>query len=581
MTDDRWARIDTILQAALVRPTDARELFVKDACGDDATLRDEVLSLLAYASSAADFLERPAGNFAAESGTMALAAGTRFGPYEILTPIGAGGMGEVYRARDTRLDRTVAVKILPPHLRANPRLLARFEREARATAGLNHPNICTLHDVGYHEGIDFLVMEHIEGETLRSRLLRGPLSIEKTVRCGREVADALAAAHRQGLVHRDIKPSNIIVTPSGHAKVVDFGLARLAALISDHARVVDFGLAGHAGRISSEDATRTEPTESGVVVGTPHYMSPEQAGGLPLDPRTDIFSLGAVMFECLTGRLPFDGEMRDDYLQHLLSGEPRAIDELRADVPANLQALIARCLERDVSRRIESATKLTAELDRIASGRVAGSTVVPRLRRRVIAAVLVAAAAFAVLWRVVDIRFLSPAFEQLTFARARITSARFVADGRGIIYSEAREKAELELLRIDPEENRVARPLGFAAGTEILAASSGELAVSVNRRFIMGERFTGTLAVTPIDSSTPRETRNDVEQADWDSSGKQMVVVRSPGGMGGTTSLDTRLGTNAMKPAPRSDSREYPGMAPALRSSRTPLGQPRWGMCPC
>jgi serine/threonine protein kinase len=386
MSANRLRRIEELYHAAMTRSGEARQAFLDEACTGDAALREDVLALVTRAPSAADILEGPAGNAAAPPEGMALAAGTRFGPYEILAPIGAGGMGEVYRARDTRLDRTVAVKILPRHLRANPRLLARFAREARAIAALNHPHICTLHDVGSHEGIDFLVMEHIEGETLRSRLGRGPLSIEETVRCGREVADALAAAHRQGLVHRDIKPSNIIVTPNGDAKVVDFGLARLAALIS-------------AGQ-----PAKTEPTESGVVVGTPHYMSPEQARGLPLDPRTDIFSLGVVLFECLTGRLPFDGEMRDDYLQHLLAGEPLAIGALRTDVPADLQALIERCLEGEVSRRLESAAELAAELDRIAGGGVAGPPVVPALRRPgVIAAVLIAAvlvaAAFLVLWR--------------------------------------------------------------------------------------------------------------------------------------------------------------------------------------
>jgi serine/threonine protein kinase len=260
-------------------------------------------------------------------------------------------MGEVYRARDTRLGRTVALKILPTHLRSNPQLLARFEREARTIAGLNHPCICTLHDVGRHEDIDFLVMEFVEGETLSSRLRRGRLSIQEAVRLTREVAEALAAAHAKGIIHRDIKPSNIIVSSGGHVKVVDFGLARGTSLFD------------------GAETTRDGPTEPGVRVGTPRYMSPEQALGQPLDPRTDIFSLGVVIFECLTGELPFEGATRYAYLQSLLSGRVKPLAELRADVPDSLRAVLARCLERDASKRLDSASWLAAELDGIERGR--------------------------------------------------------------------------------------------------------------------------------------------------------------------------------------------------------------------
>ena len=231
-----------------------------------------------------------------------LASGTTLGPYQIERLLGAGGMGDVYRARDTRLGRTVALKILPIHLRSEPQLLGRFEREARAIAGLDDPYICTLHDVGRHEDIDFLVMELIEGETLAERLRNGPLPIDEAVRHGTRDAEALAAAHDKGIIHRDIKPSNIFVTKGGHVKVIDFGLAKESSLFH------------------SSESTQEDRTQPGVTIGTLLYMSPEQALGQPLDPRTDLFSLGVVLFECLTGELPFVGQSRIEYLPNLLAG---------------------------------------------------------------------------------------------------------------------------------------------------------------------------------------------------------------------------------------------------------------------
>ncbi len=284
-----------------------------------------------------------------ETGTP-LAPGQTLGPYAIGDLIGAGGMGEVYRARDTRLMREVAIKVLPAHVASDPDRRKRLNQEANAVSALNHPRICTLYDVGHDAGLDFLVMEYVEGETLTTRLAQGPLSINDTVRVARETAEALAAAHAKDLIHRDIKPSNIIVAPDGHIKVIDFGVARVSSRL-------EVG-------IPQLPSNFTQP---GILVGTPYYMSPEQAAGEPLDARTDIFSLGVVMFECLTGRRPFDGDTRSEHLQNLRSTPPKTIAVLRPGVPRDLQQLVERCLEKERSHRFVSASALVAALGQMAA----------------------------------------------------------------------------------------------------------------------------------------------------------------------------------------------------------------------
>ena len=227
---------------------------------------------------------------------MALADGTRLGPYEILAPIGAGGMGEVYRAKDTRLDRTVAIKVLPSHLSNDTELRQRFEREAKAVSSLNHPHICTVHDVGQQDGVDYLVMEHLEGETLAARLAKGPLPTDQVLRYAIEISDALDKAHRQGVVHRDLKPGNIMVTKSG-AKLLDFGLAKL-----QHAE------SGQGEALSALPTENQSLTGAGTILGTFQYMAPEQLEGKDADARTDIFAFGAVVYEMATGLKAFEGK---------------------------------------------------------------------------------------------------------------------------------------------------------------------------------------------------------------------------------------------------------------------------------
>ena len=292
---------------------------------------------------------------------MALSAGTRLGPYEILSPVGAGGMGEVYRARDTRLDRQVAIKILPKHLSNDPQLRQRFEREARAISRLAHGNICTLYDVGHQDGMDFLVMEYLEGESLAARLQRGPLSLEQTVRIGAEVADALDTAHRHGIIHRDLKPGNILLTKSG-AKLLDFGLARPVAIAPADATAS----AATLGESSWKAACGQPLTAEGTVVGTFHYMAPEQLEGREAGVSSDIFSLGAVLYEMLTGRRAFDGNSTASVIAAVLTSTPPPLSKIQPMTPAALDHCVKRCLTKDPDQRWQSAGDVAGELRWIA-----------------------------------------------------------------------------------------------------------------------------------------------------------------------------------------------------------------------
>ena len=281
---------------------------------------------------------------------MALISGTRLGPYEIHSPLGAGGMGEVYRARDTRLERTVAIKILPAHFSSDPVRRQRFEREAKAISILNHPHICVVHDIGHQDGIDYLVMECIEGETLGNRLEKGPLPLDQVVKIGAEVADALDRAHRSGIVHRDLKPGNIMLTATG-AKLLDFGLAKPAVALANAAT-----LTGSALKADSP------VTEQGTIVGTFQYMSPEQVEGKEVDGRSDIFSFGAVLYEMVTGKRAFAGKSRLSVASAILEREPEPISAIRPITPPALDHVIRRCVAKNPEERWQSAADLRAEI---------------------------------------------------------------------------------------------------------------------------------------------------------------------------------------------------------------------------
>src|SRR5258705_9738751 len=285
---------------------------------------------------------------------MAIFLGKRLGPFEILSSIGAGGMGEVYRARDTRLDRIVAIKVLPTHLADRSELRERFEREARTIASLNHPHICTLFDIGQQNGIDYLVMEYLEGETLAQRLLKGPLPLEQVLRYAIEIADALDKAHRKGVTHRDLKPGNIMLTKTG-TKLLDFGLAKLKQE------------AAPANAQLSELPTANDPlTAQGTIVGTLQYMAPEQLEGKEVDARTDIFAFGAVVYEMATGKRAFEGKSQASLIAALLAREPPAMSSLQPMTPPALDRVVRRCLAKEPEKRWQTASDLCEELKWIA-----------------------------------------------------------------------------------------------------------------------------------------------------------------------------------------------------------------------
>ncbi len=293
---------------------------------------------------------------------MSLTAGSRLGPYEIVSRIGAGGMGEVFKARDTRLDRSVAIKVLPPEFASNAALKLRFEREAKTISQLNHPNICTLHDVGQADGVEYLVMELIEGESLADRLSRGPLPLDDVLRYGAQIADALDRAHRSGVVHRDLKPGNVMITKSG-AKLLDFGLAKTAQQ----------ALTISGSEMTMQRDSEQPLTERGTLLGTFQYMAPEQLEGIEADARTDIFALGAVLYEMATGHRAFEGKTRTSLIASIVGGTPRPIRESAPLAPAALDHIVARCLEKDPEARWQSAHDVAQEL-RWASERAAEGT---------------------------------------------------------------------------------------------------------------------------------------------------------------------------------------------------------------
>jgi len=454
---------------------------------------------------------------------LSLTAGMRLGPYEILSPLGAGGMGEVYRARDARLSREVAIKVLPASVSKDPDRLRRFEQEAKAAGVLNHPNITAVYDIGRHEGAPYVVEELLEGETLRSAL-SGALSPRKVVDYAVQIAHGLAAAHEKGIVHRDLKPENLFVTRDGRVKILDFGLAKLTRPETE-------------GVALTEIPTATAGTEPGVVLGTLGYISPEQVRGLPADARSDIFSFGAILYEMLSGRRAFRGETAADTMSAILREEPPELSTSRPDVPPGLDRILRHCLEKNPEQRFHSAHDLAFDLESLSAPSGPRLAPLPEAHaspRRLVQAVAFLALAAALgflagrqIWRTPSA--LSPAFRRLTFRRGFVSSARFGPDGRTVFYSaswDGTERLELFSTRVEgPGAARLALPDGVVEAI----SSSGEMLLLHSLRFEIGHARVGTLAQAPLSGGTPRDLLEDVAAADWSPDGGSLAVVRAPG----------------------------------------------------
>jgi Tol biopolymer transport system component len=454
---------------------------------------------------------------------MGIAAGARLGSFEVLGPLGAGGMGEVYRARDTRLGREVALKVLPEALSSDRDRIARFEQEARAASALNHPNIVTIHEIGRDGATTFVAMELVDGKTLRELSASGPMPVKKVLNVAAQVCEGLAKAHGAGIVHRDLKPENVMVSTDGFVKILDFGLAKL--MESDTSGV-------------SALPTMAQPeTRPGTVMGTVGYMSPEQASGEQVDYRSDQFSLGSVLYEMLTGKKPFLRKTAAETMSAIIREEPEPATRLRPDLPLPVRWILDRCMAKDREERYASTRDLARDLaglrDHLSEATSGGETLLAAPARRASRAVWIAGAlALAVLagWlaaRTLGSRDLpTPSFKRLSFQRGSIGNARFAPSGE-IVYGlhlPGRSGIQLLLARADSPQSK---PFEFE-GDILSISKSGELAI-----WQEASGVTGTLAVVPMSGGAPRPLVEDVNwaSADWDpQSGSELAAVRLIGG---------------------------------------------------
>ena len=598
MQPERWQQIDQLFHSALEQEPNRRAVFLAQKCGGDESLRSEIEALIASHEQAQDFIESPAADVAAEllaKGTAGLVVGQSVGPYEIVAVLGVGGMGEVYLAKDTRLGRQVALKLLPAQFTINSDRLRRFEQEARAVSALNHPNIVTIHETGRENSSQFIVTEFVDGETLRQRMAERPVSLRLALEISIQVTSALEAAHSAGIVHRDIKPENIMLRTDGYVKVLDFGLAKLTEtpLAKSH------GEASTAAKVQ---------TESGLVMGTATYMSPEQARGIGVDARTDIFSLGVVFYEMIAARAPFEGATISDVIAAILKEEPAPLRQYSPEVPVELEWIMKKALAKDREeryqtikelqidlKRLKQELELQAKLDGLAparsqdatrteksgakatqnamSGGSAAKTAsgveffpsdIERRKRSLVPSIRTLALAGALIAVFSSVAFYAglkqaplpnqPTFRQLTFRRGAILGARFAPDGGAIVYSAAFDGKPIELFtsRLESPESS---SLKLNAGIHSIS-STGDMAILLDCEIDGFGCHNGTLARVPLVGGTPREIMEHVYHAEWSPDGQELAVVRA--NEEGQYQLEYPIGTVLYK---------APGRIAALRVS--------------
>jgi hypothetical protein len=505
MDRDHWKQIEELYQAAADCPPERRQALLEQAAPG---VRQVVIRMLSQPSGD-DFLDRPAWDDPARRATALLTAGSQLGPYRVKDMLGAGGMGAVYRAFDSRLNRDVAVKILPPEVAGDPARLGRFEQEARAAGALNHPNVLTIYDVGAHGGVVYLVSELLDGETLRGRLRNGRLPRQQAVDYARMIAAGLAAAHEKAIAHRDLKPENLFLTRDGRLKILDFGLAKFTK---------------PAGALAASAASDTQPFESrpGIILGTVGYMSPEQIRAEAVDHRTDIFSLGLVLFEMLTGRRAFERGTPVETMHAILKEEPEiAVED--ANIGPGLGRLLRHCLEKDPDRRFQSAKDLAFALEAVdAPGAVVASAAPALFRPRTVAAAMMALVLLGAGWFIASREPVGiPSFRKVTFRSGNVAGGRFTPDGNTIVYSAAWEGKPIETFTMraeGPESHSLGVPLAGVAAM----SPGGEVALILGCQLNWGE-CRGTLARMPLAGGAPKQVAEDVDYADWDGSGNLAI----------------------------------------------------------
>jgi serine/threonine protein kinase len=450
---------------------------------------------------------------------MTLSVGTRLGPYEIVAPIGAGGMGEVYRAKDPRLGRDVAIKVLPASFSSDADRLKRFEQEARAAGVLNHPNITAVYDIGHADGSLFVVQELLEGETLRSELASGRLPPRRATEYAVQIAQGLAAAHEKGIVHRDLKPENLFVTKDGRVKILDFGLAKLTQ--------------AEGTPDASNVATATEP---GVVMGTLGYMSPEQVKAKPADARSDIFALGAILYEMLAGQRAFRGDSAGETMAAILKEDPPELSVTNQNVSPGLERIVRHCLEKNPERRFQSASDIAFDLETLSglsTPRVQASEGPLRLSGPFwlaaagLALALAGLLAGRFLWKAPAASV--PAFHRLTYRRGYVWSGRFSPDGHTVVYAANWDGAETTQLFSSRTENPGSTLLDLQGRWIESISRSGEMLILTDVLTSTGYAHQGLLRTAPLSGGAARDLFEEVVAASWAPDGQSMALVRAPG----------------------------------------------------
>jgi hypothetical protein len=458
---------------------------------------------------------------------VTLAAGTRLGPYEILSALGSGGMGEVYRARDPRLGREVAIKVLPATFSQDPDRLKRFEQEARSASALNHPNIVTIHEIGTANGSSYIAMELVDGPSMRDLLAEGPLPTRKVLDITVQIAEALSKAHGAGIVHRDLKPENVIVSKDGYVKLLDFGLAKLFVAPQEQ-------MTGAPTAIQQE-------TQPGTVMGTVGYMSPEQASGKPADFRSDQFALGSILYEMTTGKRAFQRNTGAETLTAIIRDEPEPVAQVNPKAPAPLRWIIERCLAKDPDERYASTRDLARDLRSVrehiaevtTSGSGATGVVEPAGRRSRGVPLAIAGLVLGVIGGLLVGRRTAavsqPTFQRLTFQRGTVYDARFGPDGQTVYYCAAWGGGESRISSLPPGSPE-ASPLAIPPARLLGISSTGEIAILVEPRPIRFTQALGILARVPLSGGVPKEILQDVTQADWAPGGSELAVVHRASG---------------------------------------------------